>query len=42
MAVHRGRIHSAPAARSIPILHYRSYNDPVGDIHDRVRDFCRA
>jgi hypothetical protein len=24
---------------SIPILHYRSYNDSVGDIHDRFRDF---
>ena len=22
-----------------PILHYRSYNDPIGDIHDRFRDF---
>lgn len=22
-----------------PILHYRSYNDPLGDIHDRFRDF---
>jgi hypothetical protein len=24
---------------SIPILHYRSYNDAIGDIHDRFRDF---
>jgi len=24
---------------SIPLLHYRSYNDPLGDIHDRIRDF---
>ena len=22
-----------------PILHFRSYNDPMGDIHDRFRDF---
>jgi hypothetical protein len=22
-----------------PILHYRSYNDSIGDIHDRFRDF---
>jgi hypothetical protein len=24
---------------NIPILHYRSYNDAIGDIHDRFRDF---
>jgi hypothetical protein len=24
---------------SLPILHYRSYNDSIGDIHDRFRDF---
>lgn len=24
---------------SVPILHYRSYLDPLGDIHDRFRDF---
>jgi hypothetical protein len=24
---------------AVPILHYRSYNDPLGDIHDRIRDF---
>ena len=24
---------------SVPILHYRSYNDSIGDIHDRFRDF---
>jgi hypothetical protein len=23
----------------LPILQYRSYNDPLGDIHDRLRDF---
>jgi hypothetical protein len=24
---------------AMPILHFRTYNDPLGDIHDRVRDF---
>jgi hypothetical protein len=24
---------------SVPIIHYRTYNDPAGDIHDRFRDF---
>ena len=24
---------------SVPILHYRPYNDAIGDIHDRFRDF---
>ncbi|HEV3197867.1 MAG TPA: DUF6351 family protein [Bryobacteraceae bacterium] len=24
---------------SVPILHFRSYNDAMGDIHDHVRDF---
>jgi hypothetical protein len=24
---------------SVPILHFRSYNDALGDIHDHVRDF---
>ncbi|MBZ5623257.1 MAG: DUF6351 family protein [Acidobacteriia bacterium] len=24
---------------SVPILHFRTYNDALGDIHDRVRDF---
>ena len=24
---------------TLPILHYRSYNDSIGDIHDRFRDF---
>jgi len=23
----------------VPILHFRPYNDPLGDIHDRFRDF---
>lgn len=35
-----GRINQgAGSLGAIPILHYRSYNDPLGDIHDRVRDF---
>ena len=35
-----GRIdEGAGSLASIPILHYRTYNDPLGDIHDRVRDF---
>ncbi len=24
---------------TVPILHTRPYNDPMGDIHDRIRDF---
>jgi hypothetical protein len=24
---------------SVPIIHFRSYNDAIGDIHDHVRDF---
>jgi hypothetical protein len=40
MAYAAGRINSAGGSLgSIPILHYRSYNDPLGDIHDRERDF---
>jgi hypothetical protein len=35
-----GRLDSgAGGLASVPILHYRSYNDAMGDIHDRVRDF---
>lgn len=35
-----GRLNSgAGGLGNIPILHYRSYNDPSGDIHDRFRDF---
>lgn len=35
-----GRIDSgAGGLRGIPILHYRTYNDARGDIHDHVRDF---
>ena len=35
-----GRLDSgAGGLSSVPILHYRSYNDAMGDIHDRVRDF---
>ncbi len=40
LAYAAGRINSgAGSLGSIPILHYRSYNDGLGDIHDRVRDF---
>jgi hypothetical protein len=35
-----GRLNSGSGGLGdIPILHYRSYNDPIGDIHDRFRDF---
>jgi hypothetical protein len=35
-----GRLNTgAGGLPNIPILHYRSYNDPIGDIHDRFRDF---
>lgn len=35
-----GRVNmGAGALGSVPILHYRSYNDANGDIHDRFRDF---
>lgn len=35
-----GRLNSGSGGLGdIPILHYRSYNDPSGDIHDRFRDF---
>jgi hypothetical protein len=34
-----GRLNSGSGGLGdIPILHYRSYNDPLGDIHDRFRD----
>jgi hypothetical protein len=40
MAYVAGRINSGGGSlSSIPMLHYRSYNDALGDIHDRVRDF---
>jgi len=40
MAYVAGRVNSgAGSLSSIPMLHYRSYNDAMGDIHDRVRDF---
>lgn len=40
LAYAAGRIDSgAGSLGSIPILHYRSYNDGLGDIHDRLRDF---
>jgi len=36
-----GRVNAgAGGLPSIPILEYRSYNDPQGDIHDRARDFA--
>jgi hypothetical protein len=35
-----GRVEQAAGSLpSIPVLHFRSYNDAGGDIHDRVRDF---
>ncbi len=35
-----GRIDTgAGGLGSLPMLHYRPYNDPLGDIHDRIRDF---
>jgi hypothetical protein len=41
MAYQAGRVDSgAGALGAIPILHYRSYNDALGDIHDRFRDFA--
>jgi len=40
MAYVTGRLDSGGGGlSSVPILHYRSYNDAMGDIHDRVRDF---
>jgi hypothetical protein len=40
LAYSAGRIDEAGGSLgSIPLLHYRSYNDPLGDIHDRIRDF---
>jgi hypothetical protein len=40
LAYAAGRIDEAGGSLgSIPLLHYRSYNDPLGDIHDRIRDF---
>jgi hypothetical protein len=35
-----GRLNSASGGLpNLPILHFRSYNDSTGDIHDRFRDF---
>jgi hypothetical protein len=35
-----GRLNSGGGGlATTPILHYRSYNDSIGDIHDRFRDF---
>ena len=40
MAYAAGRIDSGGAGLAgVPMLHYRSYNDALGDIHDHVRDF---
>src|SRR5262249_15555056 len=39
LAYAAGRINSGVNLGSLPILHYRSYNDGLGDIHDRLRDF---
>jgi len=40
LAYASGRLNSgAGGLATVPILHYRSYNDPTGDIHDRFRDF---
>lgn len=40
MAYVAGRLDSAAGGLgSLPILHYRSYNDPLGDIHTFERDF---
>ena len=40
LAYATGRVDAgAGGLGSVPILHYRSYNDPLGDIHDRFRDF---
>ena len=40
MAYLAGRIDSGSGGLGgIPILHFRTYNDALGDIHDRFRDF---
>ena len=40
LAYATGRLDSAAGGLgSLPILHYRSYNDPLGDIHTYERDF---
>ncbi|MBZ5609759.1 MAG: DUF6351 family protein [Acidobacteriia bacterium] len=40
MAYLAGRIDEGGGGlASMPILHFRSYNDAIGDIHDHVRDF---
>ena len=39
-AYHYGFLNSGGGGlASVPILHYRDYRDPRGDIHDRERDF---
>ena len=43
LAYATGRLDSASGGLgSLPILHYRSYNDPLGDIHTYERDFTCA
>ena len=39
-AYRTGRVNQgAGGLANVPILHFRPYNDPLGDIHDRFRDF---
>ena len=39
-AYRTGRVNQgAGGLAEVPILHFRPYNDPLGDIHDRFRDF---
>lgn len=39
-AYRTGRVNQgAGGLADVPILHFRPYNDPLGDIHDRFRDF---
>lgn len=39
-AYRTGRVNQgAGGLAGVPILHFRPYNDPLGDIHDRFRDF---
>ena len=39
-AYRSGRVNQGMGSlASVPILHTRPYNDPLGDIHDRFRDF---
>lgn len=39
-AYRTGRVNQGSGGLAdVPILHFRPYNDPLGDIHDRFRDF---